>query len=224
MKKQITLLFTLGLLTCSMAISQEVNFEKFINEIQKTNSEAGEINLTWWIPKEFWEVTFKREKTMQEDQIEELLEILDPYVIFAVVDGEVGPFGGLTYTPSDSIAKTIKIIDTDNVVYRPIETNNLNPNIQNLLSAFKPILKNMMGQLGENMNFYVFSDRKDSNERLADPLTKGQIQLAYCKKNFIWKFPIGSLLPLKTCPVDNELLNGSWNYCPFHGEALITKG
>jgi len=223
MKKQIILFFILSLFISSSAISQQVDYNKFIKETQKSNTESGEISIAWWIPIEFWEITFSREKTMTEEQIEEFIKTLSPYVIFAVVDGKMGPMGGMTYTSVDSIAKSIELIVNEGKIYRPLETNDLRPDIQNLLSVFKPILKNMMGQLGENMNFFVFTDIKDKDKRVADPITNGFIQLNFCNKEYKWKVPIGSLLPLKRCPIDNELMDGSWNYCPWHGDKLVKQ-
>lgn len=221
MKKHVILFLILNLFISKSAISQHVDYNKFIKETQKSSTESGEISIAWWIPKEFWEITFNREKTMTEKQIDEFIKLLSPYVIFAVVDGKIGSFGGVTYTSVDSIANSIELIDNEGKIYRPLETYDLSPDIQNLLSAFKPILKNMMGQLGENMNFFVFKDIKDKDKRVADPLSNGFIHLNFCKKENKWKVPIGSLLPLKKCPFDNELMDGSWNYCPWHGEKLV---
>ena len=31
---------------------------------------------------------------------------------------------------------------------------------------------------------------------------------------------MSSLISEKRCPEDDELMNGTWNYCPIHGDKL----
>lgn len=223
MKKQITLSILFSLLVFISANSQTIDYNKFIKETQNTISESGDITMAWWIPIEFWEVTFDRDKSMTELQSKEIINALKPYVIYAVVDGKLGPLGGIKYISGDSIGRTIKLEDTEGIEYKPLETEMINSDVQNLLSVFKPILKNMMGQLGENMNFFVFNDVKADMSRVIDPYISGNVKLSFSDNIFNWKTPLGSLLPLKKCPVDNELLDGSWKYCPWHGKKLVEQ-
>jgi len=203
--------------------AQEDNYNSFIKETQNSKSESGKISIAWWIPIEFWELTFQRDKSMSEIQINEFVKLLKPYTIFAIVDGKIGLFGGIEYTPVDSILNTIELIDKDSIAHKPLKTEELNAGIENLLLVFKPILKNMMGQIGENMNFYVFKDENDKKLRIADPYIEGHVRLNYYTQKKQWRTPLGSLLPLKKCTIDNELMNGAWKYCPWHGIELIQK-
>lgn len=221
MKKPNIPAFILGVLLCSSTFSQQVDFSKFISETQKSNSEVGSVSIAWWIPIEFWQITLSAEPSISEAQMEDFLQTLRPYMIFAVIDGKMGPLGGINFTPSDSIANSIELIDDHGKVYIPIGMDDLSSDVQNLLLVFKPIVKNMMGQLGENMNFYVFSDVKEKNKRVADPLDQGNIQLNFINKEYKWKLPLSSLLPPLKCPVDNEPMDGTWNYCPWHGTKLV---
>jgi hypothetical protein len=95
--------------------------------------------------------------------------------------------------------------------------------LQTLLSNLKPVLKNAMGQLGENMNFFVFSDKKENGKRVSDPYAKGNVQLNVRNKEYKWRTPLGTLMPLKYCPKDKEDMNGSWEYCPWDGGKLLLK-
>jgi hypothetical protein len=83
------------------------------------------------------------------------------------------------------------------------------------------MLKNAMGQLGENMNFFVFDDIESENKRISDPYLRGNVQISIKNKDYKWRTPLGTLLPLKTCPADGERMNGAWDYCPWDGEKLI---
>lgn len=197
------------------------NLDDFISETQITAPETDAITLAWWIPIEFWEITFESDDAFSEEQAEELFELLRPYNFFAVIDGKMGPFGGMTYISVDSIASCIHIIDQDSVIYYPIDQETLSYDIQNLLAAFKPILTNLMGQMGENMNFFVFTDEKSRKERVINPYEDGFFYLNFLDNSLKFRTPIGALLPPRYCPVDAEKLNGAWKFCPRHGVELL---
>lgn len=203
--------------------AQEVDYQKFLGDCQRSTSESGELKMTWYIPIEFWEFTFQKEESLTEKEKEEFINLLKPYVIFAVVEGEMGTFGSVTYTSYESLFKSMVLLDKDNKSHKPIDHDDLNGDIQTILAVFKPILKNMMGQLGENMNFYVFDDVNGKNERIIDPYEDGSFKLSYKKTSNEWITPLPSLLPEKVCPTDNILHDGSWLYCPWHGVKLIPQ-
>lgn len=218
------LIFLFSCFTLITATGQQVNLDKFLTETQISNSDPNSMSLVWWIPIEFWKITLTQDGSMSEEQIDEFLSKLKPYVIFAVVDGEIGPFGGVTYTSFESITNTIQLVDRENTSYKPLKTTDLDPDVQNLLAMIKPMMQNMMGQLGENMNFFVFDDFKKKEQfRIADPYAIGSVQIKFTDQKYMWRTPIGALLPEKICPIDGELLDGSWKYCPHHGEPLIDQ-
>ncbi len=222
MKPKRLILFLCYTLINVALLSQEaeIDYNKFVKETQQTKTGSNLVTVAWWIPVEFWELALSQDKNMSKNDIAEFKEVLKPYVLFAVIDGKMGPFGGITFVPEDSIKNTILLTDYEGNRYTPIEKHELNADVLNLLLVINPILKNIMGQLGENMNFYVFTDIKNKKERVADPYSEGYIHLTFCDKKFTWKTPVGSLLPAKICPVDGEKLNGAWKYCPWHGEKL----
>jgi len=47
------------------------------------------------------------------------------------------------------------------------------------------------------------------------------VRLSINKNEYKWRTPLGSLMPVKTCPKDGEKMSGAWDYCPFDGEKLI---
>ena len=69
-------------------------------------------------------------------------------MMFAIVDGNMGPFGGITYTHKDSVYNSLEFVDNELGVTKPLALEQVSADVQNLLGAFKPILTNMMGTLG----------------------------------------------------------------------------
>lgn len=212
------LFFFLFSLLANYSFSQ--NQDKLIAQTQITESGADEIVLIWWIPVEFWELTFKNDPSISEAQANEIISVLKPYAFLAIADGDMSPFGTVTYVHSDSIRQTLTM-NVNEHSYSPIEEMDILPDVENLLAAMKPVLKNMLGQLGQNLNFYVFSDYDEDGARIFDPLTDKKVSTSYLGKSFSWRTPIGALLPEKSCPKENYMYDGSWTYCPYHGVKLV---
>ena len=220
--KNLILITLFSVFISGTAFAQDVNLDKFLEQTQMTNSAANEINLVWWIPVEFWQVALSEDGSMSKSELEEYMRVLSPYFIVAIADGKVGAFGGITYTDSESIGKTVKVSNSKAKEIKPVKPSTLNPDIQNLLAALKPVIKNMLGQLGENINFYVFEDFI-GKERFASPLIQDFLVIEYLKKEFVFETPVSALLPQKKCPECKKMLDGSWKFCPWDGEELLDK-
>lgn len=83
-----------------------------------------------------------------------------------------------------------------------------------------PVLVNMLGPMGQNMHFFLFSSKKKNGQEIAVAKREGAFSVKLDKREFKWRLPLGSLLPPKVCPIDGEKLNGAWKFCPWHGVAL----
>ena len=87
----------------------------------------------------------------------------------------------------------------------------------------KPVLVNMLGPMGEHMEFFFFPRTSASGQPIADAKAEGSFRFGVGKDVYDWRLPLGSLLPQKTCPVDGERLSGAWEYCPWHGKKLRSE-
>ena len=83
-------------------------------------------------------------------------------------------------------------------------------------------MTNMVGDFGANMQYFVFDDLSANDERILNPLAEEGDFTLNVVKDFSAEFetPIPALLLDKICPKDGESLNGSWEYCPHHGDKL----
>jgi hypothetical protein len=129
----------------------------------------------------------------------------------------------VTYKSEDTVRETIQLIDSQGAVYRPLGKEKIDADIRNLLVMMKPMLSNMMGQMGANMNFIVFPSKSAAGQKIADARREGSFAVKLSDSKFEWKLPLGAVLPAKICPVDGERLNGAWKFCPWHGDKLILK-
>lgn len=220
-----TELFVVALfLLCGMSLSfaqdRKVDINALTQETQKMSQSANEMTLIWWIPEEFWRVSFEKDPNMTASQIEEFLKVLRPYMLIVAVDGKMGAFGGVSYKPKATIQNSIQMIDREGTHYRPLSDENIDADTKNFLSMMKPVFVNMLGPLGQNMHFFLFPPKNKKGQDVAVAKREGAFSVKLDKREFKWRLPLGSLLPPKVCPVDGEKMNGAWKFCPWHGVEL----
>ena len=215
----LTLLF---LVYVSTGLPQEnkVNLNTLTQETQKMSEMANEMTLIWWIPEEFWRVSFEQDPSITAEQTEEFIKVLRPYTIIVAVDGEMGTFGGITYESERSIRSSIRIIDNEGSTYSPLNRNSINADCENFLAMMKPVFVNMLGPMGENMHFFLFPAESKNGEKIADAGSEGTFSVELGQRKFKWRLPLGSLLLPKICPVCKEKLNGAYKFCPWDGTRL----
>lgn len=216
----------LGLLAPAVAPAAPpaIDVEALIHETQRSVPGNDQMSMVWWMPEDFWRISFAQEKALTAEGSEEMLKALKPYTLVAVVDGKMGPMGGVSFRPEADVRKDIVLVDTSGKEHRPLADDAINKDVKLFLGYIKPILSNMLGPMGESMYFFAFPARGESGKPLADPLSEGSLSIKVGEHSFDWKLPLGSLMPAKMCPKDKEVLNGAWSYCPWHGERLVPAG
>lgn len=216
----IVALFIFGWMTSSFAQDIKVDVNVLLQETLKTSESADDMVLVWWIPEEYWRVSFALDSTITEPETEEFLKVIRPYTVIVIVDGKIGLFGGVTYKSEAGIRASIQIIDNQNISYRPLSEDKIDANTKNFLSMMKPVFSNMMGPMGENTRFFLFPSKNKAGQSIAAAKKEGTFSVKLDKREFKWKLPLSSLLTPKVCPVDGETLSGAWKFCPWHGVEL----
>lgn len=204
----------------SMAIDQI----ELIKDLQIWDKEGNNMTLAFWIPTSYWRIALSESENTMTESIDLLEEIFGNYVFISIADLTIDSYdASLSYTPDSIIRQTISITDNKDIQYLPIPQEEIPFNERYIIESLKPMFKQMLGQMGEGMNFYLFEVKDSEGNNIINEAEEGQFTLAYAEHNFTWNLPIPSLLPPKYCPVDNEKMKGNWNYCPIHGEKLILK-
>ncbi|UCG51919.1 MAG: hypothetical protein JSW58_17430 [Candidatus Latescibacterota bacterium] len=213
-------LLIFGWVSLSFAQDEKVDINALVQEIQKMSDETDEMTLVWWIPEEFWLVSFAQDPSVTETQTQEFLSVLRPYTIIAVVDGTLGPFGGVTYRPEAEIRSTIRIKDNQGTRYQPLGEDEVGADTKSLLAMMKPVFVNMFGPMGENMHFVIFPAKDKEGRRIGEAKREGAFSVSLGEREFRWRLPLGSLLPPKICPTCGEKLSGAYGFCPWDGAEL----
>ena len=203
----------------------KVNLNELTQETQKMSEKPDEMTLLWWIPEEFWRVSLAQDPTMTSAGIEEFIKVLRPYILIVAVDGKMGSFGGITYRSEADIQRSIQIKDGQGTYYRPLSQDKIDADTRIFLSMMKPALADMLGPLGQNMNFLAFPAKNRKGQNIVDVKKQGKFSVKLDEREFRWRLPLSSLLPPKICSNCKEKGSGAWNYCPWCGTKLPeTKG
>ena len=176
----------------------------------------------WWIPTEFWEISWKKQGHSREEAHEKSLP-LRKYNLFLIAAGTTDP-GNVKWRTEDEIRKATLLFDLNGNIYRPIAAVPLD--IQMLVDTLKSELKLMMGRMGENSYLLLFPTMVSDGGPSADPRKPSEISMQVrnlmgpSTDIYAWRLPLSSLSPPKYCPVGKEQLEPSWKYCPWHGIKL----
>ena len=197
-----------------------VDLNQLVTELQKSSNHPDKMNLVWWIPNEFWIVSMQQDDVSQAE-VDEIIETLGKYSIFAVVEGTMSSFGAVTYYSEEDIRESIFLTGPDNDKYVPIKNSSVDPNTKMILDVMKPMFKNLLGPMGENIHFYLFEGTNKNGDILLDPMSPGNFSINVIDESYGYRLPLGSLMAPKKCPFDDEVLNGAWKFCPWHGKELV---
>lgn len=194
-----------------------------ISETQKMSANLKTPTLVWWIPTEFWRMSLEENPATTEESISEIVETLKPYMMFVVAHGNMGPFGGVSWTGESELLSAIQLIGPKGETYEPLKSSMLSPDVRNLSQSLRPVLANMLGPMGENMQVVFFRSADALGAPLANALSPGKFSLRVMGESYRWRLPLGSLLPKKRCPTDGEEMSGAWEFCPWHGKKLKAR-
>ena len=217
------IILVLGWSVSGRAEFENVNVNKLIEETQMMSEDVDDMTLVWWMPNEFWQISFAQEPSISAEEVRQSLEMLANYTIIMLVDGSIGTFGGVTYQSESYLRSNTTISDMNGKQYAPMASTAIDADTKALLTSMKPVFANMLGPMGENMHFLVFPAHGSDGQKITNALEEGFFTVMTSGNSFTFRLPLGSLLPPKYCPVDGEEMNGAWNYCPWHGEKLILK-
>ncbi|WP_299105898.1 hypothetical protein [uncultured Tenacibaculum sp.] len=197
----------------------DVNMDKLLEETQISSNSDANMELVWWIPTEYWQVAFSQDKSISKAEREMIINMIKEYVFVVFIKGEIGVFGGITYEDKELVRKNSNVFYNGNML-KKIKEKNLPTDLQNMLNLMKPVMKNIIGPLGENMQFVVF---KNDKKNAIDSYKEGTVSFELFNFKPEVELPLGSLLVEKKCEEGNKLYNGKWAYCPFHGKELVSQ-
>lgn len=224
----VIVLFATGAFAADRKALADVDSDAFTTDTQVSFKGSGDdhISLAWWIPNEFWESLFARDTSTSDAEKKSMLDALSDVSLLAIVQADVTDLGAFNFYSKDEVEGTMKLsyLDADGKKHKMKTMKKINSDLTVVLAIFKPILGAAMGNLGNNMHFYVLSDKSRSFDRLLNPYRKGKISIQL-KRRDKKKLNADIGLPLNSLYIPRECSNGkeahvSWTHCPWGGERL----
>jgi hypothetical protein len=150
-----------------------------------------------------------------------MLSTMKQYTLLCVVNSDISAYGTMHYQSGDSLRKNITLTVNDSLRFKPIPEDELDGTMQLLISMMKPMMKQMLGQMGEHLSFFVFKNTDLRGNYYADAAQRGKFSVSWGNESFFeWILPLDVLTPAKYCSVDKQKLSGKFDYCPYHGVKL----
>jgi hypothetical protein len=210
---------------CTLVAAEvKLSASAIVKETQISKNETNQLTLVWWLPEEYWKASFASSSSITESQQEKFFQLMRPYVLVAVVHGEIGLFGTVAYQDEKTIRESLALVDGDGLSHKPVPAQNYNAELESFLTMMKPVMAKMLGPFGENLNFYVFDAKSGKGVAIANPTKEGKFSILLGEDKFTWRLPLSSLLPPKVCPKCHESLSGAFNFCPYDGTPLPKSG
>ncbi len=200
---------------------QDIDGNELINELTAVSDDPDLVTMVFWLPEEFWDWSFSQDPSLSSEVREQMVSVIRPYAMFGIVDGKMGPFGGVSFVNFVDLRRGVVLVDGSGGRHKPLSEDVLSPDALNLGAMMKPVLTNFVGPLGENMYFFFFESTVGEGAAIASPQAPGRFSVEVGDQVFDWKTPLSTVIPPKFCPIDNEKMNGTWKYCPFHGAELL---
>ncbi len=195
----------------------QVDVSEFARDLQRYSKKGGNNVFIWWIPAEYWRVTGQSKPDIIE-AMKEAENALSPYVVIGVADAYVQD-GKITSVNKSNVIERLSIVDKTGKKHLPLQEADVSGVALEVVRLFKPVLDQIMGDVG--MNVFFFNVRDANNQPLIDAAKEGNFKVVLAERDeFNYITPLPSLMPAKYCPVDKEKMRGHWKFCPIHGKKL----
>ena len=232
--RTLLVLVVVGVVTCNYAVAadrkllKDVVIDEMTPDTQATAKGSGDSHfaLVWWVPNEFWISIFSRDTTTSAADKNAMLNAMSEISLLAVVQADITDMGAFIYYTKQKIEENMMMSFTNSkgIKKRLLPMQIINPDLEIVLSVFKPILEAAMGNLGSNFHFYVLNDKSNASGRIIDPYRQGAIDVQLSRKDGVLitssiELPLNSLFIPRKCPNGKDA-HISWKYCPWSGKRL----
>jgi hypothetical protein len=205
------------------ATEHQVDLESLLGETMIQYQAGDRITLAWWVPEEFWKAAFVTEELMDPQGMEDFLGVVRPYVVVGALESTLGPTGPDSYVDAETLRASAVLRDSSGVEYAPLDAEAIGQDAILLAAVMKPAVEDLLGPVGEHMEFLYFPAASAEGAPIADARRRGAFSIAVGDSTFEWVLPLDSVLPRKKCLVDGREMRGDWIYCPYHGIRLVEE-
>ena len=223
----VALLCISGALAAEKKAIKDVDPDSFTGDTQVSIKGAGDnhMALAWWIPIEFWDSVLSRDPTISESEKNGMLDALKGVTLMGIVQADISAFGAFKFYTKEDVETNMNLtfIDSKDKKHRLYPEKNIDSELKLVIDIFKPVLTNAMGNMGNNLHFFVLDDKSESSRKL-DPYSQGLIKIQLKTSDNVLisgdiELPVNALYVPRQCP-NGKNAHITWNYCPWSGKQL----
>lgn len=208
----------IGIAFSISATSAEI--DSLNEELTQMRSSPTEYRLAYWAPLESFLLSNPNASDSDKKQI---AAMLNGYTLFLVANARVGAMGALTPRPRGEILSTTFLHLNETSRLTPVPDDQLKGDIKAFIAVIKPFYKSLAGSYGEALEAVVFRDAGVDGESALRATGEGKVRLTVAGETFVWRLPLGALLPAMVDPVTHEQFPGNFTFNPYTGKRLVTK-
>jgi len=186
----------------------------------RSDDSIKSLTMVLWLSPALWSAMMERDATLPAGQRRSVLKLIEPYLLFLVVDGTMNSIGAMNFHPEMRLRGTVRIKDAQNRLHAPIAASALDPDIRMLGDLIKPMLGNAFGAIGKNTTLLAFSNRDVAQQPLAEPNRPGMFKVMIMEREFTYRLPLASAIPPRLDKSTGDQFPGTYNFNPYTGEAL----
>jgi len=191
-------------------------------ETQRTSQSPNRITSVWWMPEQLWQARLLENPALGQQQGEFVLTLFRQYTMIAVLDGQIGPVGALTFKDREAVLASTTIKDARGTSYAPLAESAVDADTKVLLQMLKPLLASM-GPMGENLQFVLFPAKSADGRPIAEAVSEGFFSVIVAGTELKYKLPLASVLSPKFDSKSGERFPGNYSYNPFTGSRLVAE-
>ena len=199
------------------------DYGSLIRDLTKVQKASSRITIVMWMPEEFWKLALSANGRLTKKGISDTLDVVKPYTIVAVLDGQSTAFGGYNYTDDRALMGSVRLEDSRGALYQPLDPGLVSGGMRNILDAMRPIMANMMGAMGQHLVFMAFPSADKAGQPIADAAGNGSLTVRVGDAALRYQLPLESLLPPSLDPKTGESFPGTYHFNPYNGDKL-TEG
>ncbi len=199
----------------------KLDFTAIVKDAEMLRRGEDRLTIVIWMPDEYWRAALESGGRLTAKAIDEFIKAVHPYTFVAVVDARIEAAGAFSYPDADELRTTVTVEDAAGNAYPPIAQDKLNAQVKNVMAVYKPLLANMMGNMGSHFELIVFPAVAKDGGRIAEAARDGSFTVHVSDAKFHYRLPLGSVLPPVVDDKTGEIFPGSYHFNPFTGNKLV---
>jgi hypothetical protein len=192
-----------------------------IKDLQRLTQSQDRMTMVLWLPPEFWRASLEAKGQMAPQSVDRFVKEVDPYVIVAVADGQVGMIGSVNFADPESLRNSVTIEGPEGRLLSALPDSEISPGVRNLTQMMGPVLGNMLGALGTHVAFLVFPGTDKPGHFTVNASKDGTFIVHVGSVAMRYTLPLGSLLPPMIDAKSGETFPGNYRFNPFTGVKLL---